>query len=94
MPLAQAASNPPSSENEDSLISDAQRDPVAFTVLYDRYYRPVYRYLYSRVYSTAEAEDLTSQTFLSALEALPRYRHRGFFSAWLFTIAREQGLIE
>jgi len=80
----------PGIEDEPKLISAAQRDPAEFTALYDRYFRPVYRYLYSRVGSVPEAEDLTAQTFLAALEALPRYRHRGHFAAWLFTIARNK----
>lgn len=74
------------------LVAQAQLNPADFAPLYDRYIQPVYRYLYSRVGHTQEAEDLTAQTFLDALEALPRYRHKGHFSAWLFAIARSKAM--
>jgi RNA polymerase sigma-70 factor, ECF subfamily len=76
--------------DETSLVSSAQRNPAEFAALYDRYFRQVYHYLYSRVGNTAEAEDLTAQTFLAVLETLPRYHNRGHFAAWLFTIARNK----
>ncbi len=76
--------------DETVLVSSAQRDPAEFAALYDRYFQPIYHYLYSRVGSAAETEDLTGQTFLAALEALPRYHHRGHFAGWLFTIARNK----
>lgn len=69
-------------------IAESKSNPAAFAVLYDRYVQVIYRYLYYRTGSTPEAEDLTSQTFLAALEGLPRYRHEGHFVAWLFRIAR------
>lgn len=72
------------------LVAEARRDPAAFAPLYDFYIESIYRYIYSRVQDTAEAEDLAAQTFLSALEALPRYQDKGFFSAWLFSIARSK----
>lgn len=79
---------PPDADAE--LVAEAQRRPAAFAHLYDRYVAGVYRYHLSRVGDVAEAEDLTAQTFLAALEAFPRYRHRGRFPAWLFTIARSK----
>src|SRR5574339_1191435 len=72
------------------LISASQKDPAAFGRLYDCYVQPIYRYVISRVGTAHEAEDITSQTFISAYEALGRYRERGQFSAWLFRIARSK----
>ncbi len=74
------------------LIENARQNPLAFARLYDRFSKPIYRYLYSRVSNQTDAEDLTAQTFLTALEKLPRYRERGHFKAWLFTIARNKAL--
>jgi len=73
-----------------ALISAALDDPAAFGRLYDRYVQPIYRYIYSRVGTAHAAEDITSQTFMAAYEALDRYRERGQFSAWLFRIARSK----
>jgi RNA polymerase sigma-70 factor (ECF subfamily) len=72
------------------LVQAAKDDPVAFGRLYNHFVQPIYRYLYSRVGTVHDAEDLTSQTFMTAYESLPRYRERGFFSAWLFRIARSK----
>lgn len=74
------------------LIEDARQDPLAFARLYDHFSKPIYRYLYSRVGNQADAEDLTAQTFLMALEKLPRYREQGNFKAWLFTIAHNKAM--
>ena len=69
------------------LVRQAVKDRAAFTTLYRRYLTPVYRYFYVRTGDRQQAEDLTAQTFISAMEGLPRYRERGTFAGWLFTIA-------
>lgn len=76
----------PVTVDEGELVARAQRDRAAFGPLYDRYAEPVYRYCYRRLGSHEAAADATSQTFVQALAALPRYR-AGSFRGWLFTIA-------
>lgn len=63
-------------------------DVAAFGQLYDRHVDAVYRYVYYRVRDDAEAEDLTSDVFMRALKAMPRYEPRQAFLAWLYRIAR------
>jgi RNA polymerase sigma-70 factor (ECF subfamily) len=78
-------------EMEDQeLVSLAKTDYEAFDILYRRYAVPVYRYCYARTDNVADAEDLTAQTFLAALEGIQRYRGRSGFSAWLFGVARHK----
>ncbi len=81
-----------SKQTEIELVASAQRNPTAFRSLYEQYARPVYRYLYSKVGNQADAEDLTSQVFLKALEDLGKFRNQGGFRAWLFTIAYSQAM--
>jgi RNA polymerase sigma-70 factor (ECF subfamily) len=63
-------------------------DAEAFGVLYDRYVDAVYRYVFYRVRNEAEAEDVTSEVFMRALRAIPKYEPRQAFLAWLYRIAR------
>lgn len=79
-------------QSEDAKIEAAQRDLAAFDHLYLDYADSVFRYLFSRTGIASDAEELTAQTFLAALEALPRYRHKGHFAAWLFSIARNKSM--
>jgi RNA polymerase sigma-70 factor (ECF subfamily) len=76
--------------DESALVRLAQTDVQAFGALYDHYVQRVYRYCYYRTNSPPDAQDLTAQIFLAALEGLPRYRQNGHFAAWLFSIARKK----
>lgn len=75
---------------EDLAYADAATNPRMIEDIYTRWVTPVYKYLYSRTGNKEDAQDITSFTFLAVLKALPRYRHKGHFEAWLFTIARNQ----
>lgn len=89
--LSLAKARAPAGVEEDaSLVKAARRDPAAFAPLYRRYVTSIYRYLYSRLGNVADAEDLTAQVFTEALEGLHRYRERGNFAGWLFTVARHK----
>jgi RNA polymerase sigma-70 factor (ECF subfamily) len=78
-------------KNEETLlISQANLDAPSFGKLYDLYAPSIYRYILSRTGNIQDAQDITSQTFLKVLEKLSSYHHRGYFSAWLFSIARSK----
>ena len=64
-----------------------------FTELYRRNATNVFYYLYSRVRNVADAEDLTSLTFVTALENLSGLRDPRKFTPWVFTIARKKSKI-
>ncbi len=51
-------------------------DREAFGSIFTHLYTPIFRYLYMRTGSRAEAEDLTQQVFLNAYRAIPRFRLR------------------
>jgi RNA polymerase sigma-70 factor, ECF subfamily len=67
-------------------------DRSALAQMYDTYAKSIYRYHHSRVGNAADAEDLTSQTFMAVIESLPRYQHRNTFTAWIFQIARSKAM--
>jgi RNA polymerase sigma-70 factor (ECF subfamily) len=85
---------PLSTLDEASLALQAAHTRVipnhAFAELYRRHIDRVYRYHYARTSSVQDAQDLTAQTFIAALENIPRYRGDANFSAWLLGIARRK----
>lgn len=58
-------------DDETGILEACRVYRAAFLTLYHRYLGAVYRYVYFRVESRADAEDLVSQIFLAALESLP-----------------------
>jgi RNA polymerase sigma-70 factor (ECF subfamily) len=74
-------------EDDVTLARRARADPHAFAELYRRYMEPIYRFHLIRTSNVQDAQDLTSQTFLAALESIESYRGQGSFAGWLFGIA-------
>jgi len=79
-------------QSEESLVRRAQQhNQEAFSQLYEEHFDKIYRYVTLRIGNETEAEDMTQQVFLNALQSISSFRWKGIpFSAWLFRIAHNQ----
>jgi RNA polymerase sigma-70 factor (ECF subfamily) len=72
---------------EQQVLQRAQQgDREAFTVLVERYWDGLYRWLYHLTHHRQTAEDLAQETFLKAFAGLASFRPGTNFRAWLFRI--------
>src|SRR5579859_352042 len=62
----------------------------AFTVLYERYHQPLYRYCRSIVRADPDAEDALQSAFACAFAALRRGQRAAPVRPWLFQIAHNE----
>lgn len=70
------------------LVRKAQSgDHAAFHQLVEKFQAKIFRSLYYRTHSSAEAEDLTQDVFLSAFKNLSRLKSPPLFRPWLYRIA-------
>jgi RNA polymerase sigma-70 factor (ECF subfamily) len=69
-------------------IEAAKADPDRFGVLYERYYRSIFVFIFRRTGEEDLTADLTQHVFMKAMINIQRYEFKGVpFSAWLFRIA-------
>jgi len=74
--------------NEQALVEASKKNAKDFGKLYDKYYEPIFRFVYQRMDDKEQTFDVTQQVFLKALNNLHKYEYRGFpFSSWLYRIA-------
>jgi RNA polymerase sigma-70 factor, ECF subfamily len=75
--------------DSDLALSFRNGSKDAFDELYIRHLKGIYGFIFYRVMDRMTAEDLTSQTFMKALDHMHSYDVRkGAFSTWLYRIAR------
>ncbi len=80
-------------QDEIDLARNAIIDVDAFAELYRRHLARVYRYHVAHTGNVKDAEDLTSQTFMAALEGIRSFRGTGSFAAWIMGIASKKWLM-
>ena len=69
-------------------VNAAKEDPRRFNVLYEKYFKSIYIFVYRRTGNEEQAADITSLVFLKALMNIKKYEFKGVpFSGWLFRIA-------
>jgi RNA polymerase sigma-70 factor, ECF subfamily len=61
--------------------------PGPFEKVYEEHVVGVYRFIYARVGNHPDAEDLTAQVFVRAVEQLDTTREPGQIAAWLYRVA-------
>ncbi len=79
-------------QDEESLVRQVkQGDQRAFAQVYEEHFDRIYRYVTLRIGDKMEAEDMTQQVFLNALQSISSFKWKGVpFAAWLFRIAHNQ----
>ncbi len=79
-------------EQQPSMIMEDHADAQNASVLFKGDYQRIFRYILSMVQDTAEAEDLTQETFLRAYRRRDSLREEGAQTAWLYRIATHASL--
>lgn len=72
------------------VIKAKEGDKESFGKLYLEFFMPIFRFIYFRVNSRQEAEDLTQMVFVRIFSALPDFeaKNYGQFVSWCYMIAR------
>ncbi|MDD5189821.1 MAG: RNA polymerase sigma factor [Dehalococcoidales bacterium] len=78
-------------EEERNLVEATKKNPQAFGLIYDAYYRNIFGYIQRRTGSVLVAQEITSDVFCKALDNIGQYKWRGIpFGAWLYRIAAHE----
>ena len=73
---------------EDLIARVRNGDDEAFRLIFERYARSIFRFIYGMVGQRSWAEELTQETFLGAHKSIRSLRDDAKFSSWLYGIAR------
>jgi RNA polymerase sigma-70 factor (ECF subfamily) len=69
-------------------MPSSSREPGRFEQIYDEHVVPIYRFIHARVGNRPDAEDLTAQVFLRAVEQLDTTRDGGQITSWLYRVSQ------
>ena len=73
--------------DEDLMLRYRNGDEDAFEMLYRRYEKPLFSFIYRILMSAVDAEDLCQETFLRLVKEKKKYQVSGNFKTWIFRIA-------
>ena len=73
--------------DEELILAYLEGDSDSFTVLYERYKRPLYAYLNRMLGNHAQSDDVFQQTWIRVVRRLGEYESKQKFFAWLTMIA-------
>ncbi|MEQ8469907.1 MAG: sigma-70 family RNA polymerase sigma factor [Marinoscillum sp.] len=78
-------------KQEQLWIEQSKKSSYAFEPLYNKYYQPIFRYIYRRTDDHDLASDICSQTFFKALSNIRKFEWQGKpLAPWLYRIAANE----
>jgi len=67
-------------------------DDAGFTILIEKYRKPIINFMYRMVHNQAVAEELAQEVFLRVYRSRETYRAEAKFTTWLYRIATNLGV--
>lgn len=80
----------PDDSSEGLMLAYAAGNASAFTRLYDRHERSVYRFFLRQSIAAEQADDLLQDTWMAVVRHAGNYAPNAKFTTWLYTIARSK----
>ncbi len=78
-------------ELEKELVKRAQKEPEAFSELYELNYSKIFGYVLKRVANLEVAQDITSEIFFKSFKNIKKFKWKNIsFSSWLYRIASNE----
>ena len=81
-----------SKELKDLVEKAKNGDKEAFSIMYQKFFTPVYRYIYFRIGNKEDAEDLTQEVLVNVYQSLKSFKGQSTLSTWIYRIATNASL--
>jgi RNA polymerase sigma-70 factor (ECF subfamily) len=79
--------------SDQQLVSDyLSGDEKLLEVLFGRYLKPIYSFIYRYVGGGQDAEDVTQEAFVKAWRNLKKFDQKKSFKTWIFSIAKNAAI--
>jgi len=74
--------------DEDLMLECKKGNMDAFDILFERYRRPIFSYIYQLIGDYGDVESITQEAFIRVFKYLDTYKYPKKFSTWFYTIVR------
>ncbi|HAM88408.1 MAG: ECF subfamily RNA polymerase sigma factor [Candidatus Falkowbacteria bacterium GW2011_GWC2_38_22] len=77
-------------QSDEIIVKNCQKGELEqFGILYEKYVKKIYSFVYFKIQHKESAEDITVKVFIKALDKIGSFKHsEGTFQAWIYKIAR------
>ncbi len=77
--------------NESEILNKIKGNPSSFSVVFDRYYKPIFGYILRRTGDFNSTADIAANTFFQAFTHVKNFSYQGIsIKVWLYRIATNE----